>query len=123
MGVLLAVGPLAVSHERLKKALSDLGLELKEGVARRHAHGGWNAKIHLPRSLSSHYLPGSTFIVQTGGSSALPALAELEAKGLGPGRPDGWGRLKATAIHRRRQVHRRQIKARGTAEPRRIVGA
>ncbi|HEX3556921.1 MAG TPA: RAMP superfamily CRISPR-associated protein [Thermoanaerobaculia bacterium] len=94
-GVLLAVGPLAVSHERLKKALSDLGLELKEGVARRHAHGGWNAKIHLPRSLSSHYLPGSTFIVQTGGSSALPALAELEKGGLGPGRPDGWGRLIA----------------------------
>jgi RAMP superfamily protein len=94
-GVLLAVGPLAMSHERLKNALSNLGLELKEGVARRHAHGGWNARIHLPRSLSSHYLPGATFIVQTGGNSALPLLAELEKKGLGPGRPDGWGRLIA----------------------------
>jgi len=94
-GVLLAVGPLAVTHERFVSALEKIGLELKEGVARRHAHGGWNARIHLPRSLSSHYLPGSTFIVQTDGSSALPVLAELEKKGLGPGRPDGWGRLIA----------------------------
>jgi hypothetical protein len=95
-GVLLALGPLAMSHERLAAALDDLGLALEEGVARRQAHGGWNAKVRLPRSLSSHYLPGSTFIVKrTGGGSALPALAELERKGLGPGRPDGWGRLIA----------------------------
>jgi CRISPR/Cas system CSM-associated protein Csm3 (group 7 of RAMP superfamily) len=94
-GVLLTVGPLAVSHERLLASLAEAGLELKEGVARRHAHGGWNARIHLPRSLSGQYFPGSTFIVQTGGGSALPVLAELEEKGLGPGRPDGWGRLIA----------------------------
>jgi CRISPR/Cas system CSM-associated protein Csm3 (group 7 of RAMP superfamily) len=94
-GVLLAVGPLALSHERFMTALDEVGLRLKEGVARRHIHGGWNVRVHLPRSLSGQYLPGSTFIVQTGGSSALPALAELEEKGLGPGRPDGWGRLIA----------------------------
>lgn len=95
-GVLLAAGPLALSHERLAKALGDLGLDLAEGVARRHTQGGWNAKIHLSRSLSSHYLPGSTFIVKCNrGGSALPALAELERNGLGPGRPDGWGRLIA----------------------------
>ncbi|HEX4965543.1 MAG TPA: RAMP superfamily CRISPR-associated protein, partial [Thermoanaerobaculia bacterium] len=95
-GVLLAVGPLAVSHQRLVDALAAAGLELVEGVARRHAHGGWNAKIHLPRSLSSHYLPGSTFVVvRTDKTSALPALAGLERDGLGPGRPDGWGRLIA----------------------------
>jgi hypothetical protein len=32
---------------------------------------------------------------RTDGGSALPALAELEERGLGPGRPDGWGRLAA----------------------------
>ncbi len=93
-GVLLALGPLAVSQERLLGALNELGLTLVEGVARRHAHGGWNARIHLQRSLSSQFLPGSTFIVQARGS-ALPALTTLESRGLGPGRPDGWGRLMA----------------------------
>jgi hypothetical protein len=93
-GVLLALGPLAVSQERLLGALAELGLTLVEGVARRQSHGGWNARIHLQRSLSSHFLPGSTFIVQARGS-ALPALAALESQGLGPGRPDGWGRLVA----------------------------
>lgn len=93
-GVLLALGPLAVSQERLLGAFQELGLNLVEGVARRHAHGGWNARIHLQRSLSSQFLPGSTFIVQAQGS-ALSALAALESRGLGPGRPDGWGRLVA----------------------------
>ncbi|HTG34109.1 MAG TPA: RAMP superfamily CRISPR-associated protein [Thermoanaerobaculia bacterium] len=94
-GVLLALGPLAMSQERLLAALSELGLVLVEGAARRQIHGGWNARIHLQRSLSSHFLPGSTFIVQAPGRSALPVLAELERQGLGPGRPDGWGRLIA----------------------------
>jgi len=35
---------------------------------------------------------------------------------------DSWWRLKATAIHRRRYVHRRQIEASGTAEYSRIWG-
>jgi CRISPR/Cas system CSM-associated protein Csm3 (group 7 of RAMP superfamily) len=95
-GVLLAVGPLAVSHERLVKSLDTLGLDLQEGVARRRIHGGWNAAQHLPRSLSSHFLPGSTFLVtRRDGVSALAALATLETQGIGPGRADGWGRLIA----------------------------
>lgn len=95
-GVLLAVGPLGVTHERFLGALRAVGLELKEGVARRQPHGGWNAELGLPRSLYSHYLPGSTFIVaRPDGQSALPFLAELEDKGIGPGRADGWGRLIA----------------------------
>jgi CRISPR/Cas system CSM-associated protein Csm3 (group 7 of RAMP superfamily) len=94
-GVLLALGPLAISQERLLAALREAGLDLVEGVARRQIHGGWNARIHLQRSLSSHFLPGSAFIVRSRGRSALPALAELERRGLGPGRPDGWGRWAA----------------------------
>jgi hypothetical protein len=95
-GVLVALGPLAVSHKRLRAALESLDLTLKEGVARRLTHGGWNARLHLPRTVSSHYLPGSTFIVaRSDGTSALDALARLEEHGIGPGRPDGWGRLVA----------------------------
>lgn len=95
-GVLLAVGPLAVSHQRLQAALRAEGLELREGVARRQTHGGWNARLHLPRTVSSHYMPGSTFIVaRSDGGSALESLARLEERGIGPGRPDGWGRLVA----------------------------
>jgi CRISPR/Cas system CSM-associated protein Csm3 (group 7 of RAMP superfamily) len=95
-GVLMALGPLAVCHERLVAAIEGTGLELLHGAVRRQTNGGWNAKIHLQRSISSHVLPGSVFVVrQREGRSALPALAELETKGIGPGRPDGWGRLVA----------------------------
>jgi hypothetical protein len=95
-GVLLALGSLAVSHERLAAALFAEGLELREGVARRQTHGGWNARLQLPRTVSSHYVPGSTFIVaRLDGGSALAALARLEERGLGPGRADGWGLLAA----------------------------
>ncbi len=95
-GVLLALGPLAVSHERLVAELRAEGLELREGVARRQTHSGWNARLQLPRTVSSHYVPGSTFIVaRPDGGSALPALARLEERGIGPGRADGWGLLAA----------------------------
>jgi hypothetical protein len=95
-GALLAVGPLAVTQERLLAGLRGVGLELREGVARRHTHGGWNVRLRLPRTLSSHFIPGSTFIVaRQDGGSALEALAALEAGGIGPGRADGWGRLVA----------------------------
>lgn len=95
-GALLALGPLAVSHERLVATLRAEGLELREGVARRQVHGGWNSRLQLPRTVSSHYAPGSTFIVaRPDGSSALPALARLEEHGIGPGRADGWGQLAA----------------------------
>jgi CRISPR/Cas system CSM-associated protein Csm3 (group 7 of RAMP superfamily) len=95
-GVLLAVGPVSVSHARLQAALRAEGLELREGVERRQTHGGWNARLQLPRTLSSHYAPGSTFIVaRPDGDSALPALARLEERGIGPGRADGWGLLVA----------------------------
>jgi hypothetical protein len=95
-GVLLAVGPLAVSHARLLEALRAAGLDLKDGVARRQMNGGWNVRESLPRSLSSQLLPGSVLVVaRTDGGSALSALAELETNGIGPGRADGWGRLIA----------------------------
>jgi RAMP superfamily protein len=95
-GVLLAVGPLAVAQQRLLAALGAVGLELVEGVARRAAHGGWRAETKYPRSLSSQFLPGSTFVVaRPDRQSALPALAEIERRGIGPGRADGWGRLIA----------------------------
>jgi hypothetical protein len=97
-GVLLAVGALALSQERLVAALGAVGLNLKEGAARRQLHGGWNARVGLPRTLHTHLLPGSTFVVQTrGGGSALEALSALETEGVGPGRADGLGRL--TACH------------------------
>jgi hypothetical protein len=95
-GVLLAVGPLAVTQERLMAALRAVGLEAREGVARRQMHGGWNARMRLPRTLCSPFVPGSTFIVaRPDGRSALAALTEIEAAGVGPGRADGWGRLVA----------------------------
>jgi hypothetical protein len=96
-GVLLAVGSLAVSQQRLTAALAALDLDLIEGVARRNVHGGWNAKIQLSRSLSGHFLPGSTFLVAHRGrrESALDALAAVEKHGIGPGRADGQGRLIA----------------------------
>lgn len=95
-GVLLALGPLAVDPARLLWILRDHGLELRHGVSRRGAHGGWNARARLPRGVASHYLPGSTFIVESAdGASALPALTAIENLGIGPGRPDGWGRMIA----------------------------
>ncbi len=95
-GVLTALGPLAVNQERLKRALAEVELELVEGVARRAAHGGWNTEQGLPRTVSSHFLPGSVFIVRhRDGKPAQPALRELEDQGIGPGRPDGWGRIVA----------------------------
>lgn len=95
-GVLLALGPLAVDQARLMTTLEAHGLKLIDGVSRRHAHGGWNGAAGLPRTISSHFLPGSTFIVKTsGGASALEPLGKLERDGIGPGRPDGWGRLVA----------------------------
>lgn len=93
---LLALGPLAVDSGRLKAALGDLGLEPVHGVTRRQTHGGWSSRLSLPRSVGSHYVPGSVFLVRrSDGSSALPALSRLETEGLGPGRPDGWGSLVA----------------------------
>lgn len=93
-GVLLAMGPLAVSQERLVGALEEVGLTLIEGVGRRQMYGGWNVRMRLPRTLSSHFVPGSTFVVaRRAGDSALSALAQIETTGIGPGRADGWGRL------------------------------
>ena len=95
-GVLLALGPLALDPARLHWLLAARGLEAVHGVSRRQIHGGWNSRMSLPRSLGSHYAPGSTFIVKRqDGASILPALRQLETEGLGPGRPDGWGRLAA----------------------------
>lgn len=95
-GVLLAVGPLALDVERLKRSLAARKLELIAGVTRRQVHGGWNQRVSLPRNLTSQFVPGSTFIVaHLDGGSALPALEALEEEGLGPGRPDGWGWLVA----------------------------
>lgn len=93
---LLALGPLAVDSGRLKATLGGLGLEPVHGVTRRQTHGGWSSRLSLPRSVGSHYVPGSVFLVRrSDGSSALPALSRLETEGLGPGRPDGWGWLVA----------------------------
>ncbi len=65
------------------------------GVSRVTSHGGWNRTAKIPRNLSTGFLPGSVFLVQSSETSALPALQRLEAEGLGPGRPDGWGHLLA----------------------------
>ncbi len=93
-GVLLALGPLAVTQERLLAALRAAGLELRQGVSRRQMHGGWNARLRLPRTLAGAFVPGSTFVVaRPDGRSALDALAEIEMRGIGPGRADGWGRV------------------------------
>ena len=43
------------------------------------------------------------------GGSALPALDQLETEGLGPGRPDGWGRL--VACHPLHVDHAKEVKA------------
>ncbi len=95
-GVLLALGPVAVDQERLVRALAAAGLELRHGVSRRQAHGGWNRKVRLPRGVSSHFVPGSTWIVESrDGDSAAGSLAAIEQQGIGPGRPDGWGFLVA----------------------------
>ena len=95
-GVLLAVGPLAVDQRRLDRALEDHHLKLVHGVSRRQAHGGWNARVRLPRTVASQFVTGSTFIVEsTTADSALPALEKIEKQGIGPGRADGWGRLIA----------------------------
>ncbi len=95
-GALLALGPLAVDTGRLRAVLGSLGLEPVHGVTRRQTHGGWSSRLSLPRSVGSHYVPGSVFLVKTTeGTSALPALGQLEVEGIGPGRPDGWGRIVA----------------------------
>lgn len=95
-GALLALGPLAVDPERLRSILGSLGLEAVHGVTRRQTHGGWISRLSLPRSVGSHYVPGSVWLVRRpDGSSALAALRRLEADGVGPGRPDGWGWLVA----------------------------
>lgn len=95
-GILLALGPLAVAPERLRAILAAHGLEAVHGVTRRQTHGGWISRLSLPRSVGSHYVPGSVWLVRRqGGSSALSALRQLETDGIGPGRPDGWGWLVA----------------------------
>ncbi len=95
-GVLLALGPVALSPPRLEDALARHRLRLIGGDARRDLHGGWNTRRKLPRTILGCYAAGSTFLVATmDESSALPRLESLEQKGLGPGRPDGWGRLVA----------------------------
>ena len=95
-GVLLSLGPLAVDPERLRSILESLGLEAVHGVTRRQTHGGWISRLSLPRSVGSHYVPGSVWLVRRpDGASALPALRRLETDGIGPGRPDGWGWLVA----------------------------
>lgn len=95
-GAVLALGPVALDAGRLDFELARLGLELLGGVTRRQVHGGWLRRLHLPRSVGSHFVPGSLWIVATrDGASACPALEVLESDGLGPGRPDGWGRLAA----------------------------
>ena len=94
-GALLAVGPLVLNHERLRHALGEAGLELIGGVSRVASHGGWNHRMKIPRNLFTGFVPGSVFLVRSKEPSALPALERLEADGLGPGRPDGWGHLLA----------------------------
>lgn len=95
-GVLLALGPLAVSQERLMLTLEAHQLELIAGAARRSSHGGWISKIHLPRTVLRHFVPGSTFLVQGPDDQDIgQVLKQLEEKGIGPGRADGWGRLVA----------------------------
>jgi CRISPR/Cas system CSM-associated protein Csm3 (group 7 of RAMP superfamily) len=95
-GVLLALGWLALRQDELEQGLASCGLELVDGVARRQIHGGWNAGVRLPRTVTSKFQAGSTFIVRrSDGQSALAALAALESRGLGPGRADGWGLLVA----------------------------
>lgn len=95
-GSLVALGPVAVDPERLRSVLGSVGLEAVHGVTRRQTHGGWISRLSLPRSVGSHYVPGSVWLVhRQDGSSALPALRRLEADGIGPGRPDGWGWLVA----------------------------
>ncbi len=95
-GALLAVGPWAVSPDRLERLLGRHGFAILGGVSRRQAHGGFNRAVGRPRTISSHFVPGSVVLVGTvTGDSALPGLETLEASGIGPGRADGWGRLIA----------------------------
>lgn len=95
-GVVLALGPLAVDMRRLGDHLAKLDLQLINGVSRSQAHAGWNRAVNLPRSITSQLCPGTVLIVQTvDGKSALEPLRQLEESGIGPGRPDGWGRVVA----------------------------
>lgn len=92
--VLLALGPISLDGPTLIDLLGKLGLRAFEGRTRRHIHGGWNRKVALPRLLSGCFLPGSTWIVRSRDPrNLLATLERLETQGLGPGRPDGWGRL------------------------------
>ena len=93
--VLLATGFLAIHQPRLKNALDNLGLELRGGTSRRQAHSGWNSRVNLPRTLVGGFVAGSVFLVNSRRDNIFDALLELEERGLGPGRADGWGRLIA----------------------------
>ena len=93
-GCVLAVGFLGVSQERLRALLDVHGLELLGGETRRHHLGGWNTRKNLPRTATGGFAMGSVFLVRVqSGGDASPALAALEAQGIGPGRADGWGRV------------------------------
>lgn len=91
---MLALGPLAVSQQRLIQSLQKRGFSLMAGEARRDSQGGWNSSAGLQRSLLRHFVPGSIFILRYGGPGDIEeALCGLEESGIGPGRADGWGRL------------------------------
>ena len=95
-GVLLALGPVVLPQPLLRHELEQHGLKLVGGRSKRHLMGGWNSQAKLPRRTGSAFIAGSVWLVETDdGTSALPALENLEKAGLGPGRADGWGRLVA----------------------------
>jgi len=76
---------------------------------------------HLNRPLGrGQDLPQGGEVVVVVGIKDFSVLRELGRAGRWEWLADSWWRLKATAIHRRRHVHRRQIEASGTAEQRRI---
>lgn len=95
-GSLLALGFVAIDQGRLEWSLQGMGLKLLTSVAQRQRIGGWNSRANLPRTSRGGYSAGSVFLVATqDGSSAEPALAEIESNGVGPGRADGWGHFVA----------------------------
>src|SRR5436853_755893 len=66
-------------------------------------------------------LEGGEIIIVIG-TKNFSVLQELGRASRWEWLADSWWRLKATAIHRRRYIHRRRIEASGTAEQRHIRG-
>lgn len=95
---LLTHGFLGMNQTRLRHVLSDHGLEVLGGEARRCMHGGWNTRVNLPRTAVGGFVAGSVFLLravdpESSPEDILERLRTIEHRGLGPGRADGWGRV------------------------------